>query len=479
MKNKKLIIGIIILIIAITVATSYYIKNNNNNNTQAKIDKEEAKYQEDNPFENKQIIIELEKSSLNIGETTTVTISSKEEIKSPVNYVSSNPEVATINNNGLITALSEGTTTITATVGDYKDEATIEVKDVTNSNAKTNNPCSKGCSKISNKTKIAAINLKDYKPFITVNNDIFRDGQSMTVTDKYIVLASITTKKYTEKLLKYNKISQSQYDKYINEQIGKARINVYQKDKSYTKNDEPYKHYTKKMGHANGMAYNPKTNKILIVAAQSNTNTTLNNTTVKKDRVYYYFDSSFSSNSLSAKRDGFLDSNNNYTNVTGIAYDNNKYYLSGGSEIKIFDISKKRVVSTFKKATGSAEGYSGYSNQDIGGHDGKILHIRYSSSSHAKKENFKKCLNGTSLFLSQNNECPRNAIDIYSTEGKYLGSYVFYGKGGYELESVAHYSGNTYALYFNHTNVSIKDSNGKKVSIRSPYSYVYLIDLNI
>ena len=50
-----------------------------------------------------------------------------EVISSPLTWSSSNTSVATVNNNGLVTAVGNGTTTITAKSGDASGTATITV----------------------------------------------------------------------------------------------------------------------------------------------------------------------------------------------------------------------------------------------------------------------------------------------------------------------------------------------------------------
>lgn len=68
----------------------------------------------------------IENKKLSAGESATLTIENKGSAK--VNYSSSNPNVAKVNKNGKVTALSKGKTTITATVGDTELTCKIKVK---------------------------------------------------------------------------------------------------------------------------------------------------------------------------------------------------------------------------------------------------------------------------------------------------------------------------------------------------------------
>ena len=86
----------------------------------------------------KQLVIEIkitpESATVQIGETLdlAVTISPEDAYNRAITWNSSNPDVATIDQNGKVTAVTEGTTTITAIAQDgsnVQGSCTIKVED--------------------------------------------------------------------------------------------------------------------------------------------------------------------------------------------------------------------------------------------------------------------------------------------------------------------------------------------------------------
>lgn len=78
------------------------------------------------------ISINKASATLNIGESITIvaTVSPSNASNSSIIWSSDNSDVASVDGNGTITAFSSGTTTITATVGDYYDECSITVNSI-------------------------------------------------------------------------------------------------------------------------------------------------------------------------------------------------------------------------------------------------------------------------------------------------------------------------------------------------------------
>jgi len=79
------------------------------------------------------ITLNIEKSSLNIGETTNILVTatyvdnSTNLLKNGVTFNSSNEAIATIDNGGVINAKSEGVVTLSATAENFNESITIEV----------------------------------------------------------------------------------------------------------------------------------------------------------------------------------------------------------------------------------------------------------------------------------------------------------------------------------------------------------------
>src|SRR5690625_1813845 len=81
------------------------------------------------PIEVESVTVTPKTNNLETGSTRqlNVTIEPSNATNQDVTYSSDNEDIATVNSNGLVTAVSEGTATITVTVDDKTDTATINV----------------------------------------------------------------------------------------------------------------------------------------------------------------------------------------------------------------------------------------------------------------------------------------------------------------------------------------------------------------
>ncbi|MDE5828965.1 MAG: Ig-like domain-containing protein [Duncaniella sp.] len=79
------------------------------------------------------ITLSSDSEELTVGESVelTVTVTPDDTNDKTVTWISSNDEIATVDDNGKVTAVSEGTATITATCGDVKAECTVIVTALT------------------------------------------------------------------------------------------------------------------------------------------------------------------------------------------------------------------------------------------------------------------------------------------------------------------------------------------------------------
>ena len=161
-------------------------------------------------------------------------------------------------------------------------------------------------------------------------------------------------------------------------------------------------------GHANGMTYNTKTDKIYVTKTSNGSYKTFTHSEAKKNKpdftdgtIYRY---------TNAKGVSSIDPG-------GIAFDstNNKFYIGSGSSVYVYDSTLTNNILHIKKARTDT-------CQDIAGHNGKVLVIRYNKNGTSGGSNLKKT---------------RNAVDIYNaSNGNYEGTYIIKTKG--ELESLAY-----------------------------------------
>lgn len=95
-----------------------------------------------------------------------------------VTWTSSNPSVATVSNNGLVTSVGNGTAKITASCGDKKAVCNVTVSDIVQTYSITNSLSN--CSNSNNATSI--ISGSSYTGTVTANSGYYADDTDITVT---------------------------------------------------------------------------------------------------------------------------------------------------------------------------------------------------------------------------------------------------------------------------------------------------------
>lgn len=294
--------------------------------------------------------ISLNKTKIEMdkGKTTslTATIAPSDATNKDVIWKSSNTKVATVDANGVITAIGNGTVIITAVSKENSNistSCTIEVSTVYNS-----------------LTSLGIISLGS--PTITVSPTTKAFiAQGFCVTDDYY----ITTLK-------------DRNDTY-------TLIRVYDKKTKKVVNE-----FSGAFGHANGMTVD---NKYLYIV--------YNGADVEDDLVgteaaiYYKIPiEDLLKEKPNIIKGGFYNaSNDSYIKISGIYYDdyNDLYYLQKGSNVRVYNAKTQKVLKTIKKVDNDTP-------QDIGGYNGKAIVIRYNSGGDATGKDIDNARNAIDIY---------------------------------------------------------------------------------
>lgn len=332
------------------------------------------------------ISLNATKLEMDKGKTTTLvaTVGPSDATNKKVTWSSSNPSIATINTNGLVTAVGNGTVTITATLANntsVKASCTIDVSTVYTSLTKIGTISATGTPQISVK--------RTTQP---------RVAQGFAVVNNYYVAAL------------------------RNGDDTNALVKVYNKNTGELVNE----FYSTLLDHANGMAFDG--NYVYIVTnGSASVSDSLYGTQAP---IYYKFPvSQILSSSPTMTKGAFYNSNtSNYINISGAAYDksNGYYYLAKGSYVRVYDKNNQKVIRSIKKLQADTP-------QDIGAYNGKILVIRFNGSGDST---------GSDVYNA------KNAIDIYrASDGAYLGTYTINSSYELESVDYFG-TGKYFALYF-------------------------------
>ena len=334
--------------------------------------------------------IKLNTSSVTIkaGESSTVTATTT--ASSSIVWSSSNSNVVSVKN-GTIKGLNKGSATVKASLKDYPNiTAQVKVTVQLNKNKAKydkiiNNE--KDGVPIEPLKKLGTVDLSNYQTnCIKVPSlDHKTSAQGFAVAGDYyvaakrnsgdteaniFVIAMDSSKNWKDKAKIVNKITKSDY-----------------------------------FGHANGMTYNPNTKKLYVVKSSNGKYKTFNYSDIKNEKPSF----------LEGTINHYFKSEYQDFNPGGIAYSkiDNKFYLSSGSRLYVYDSTLTNNELYIKKAiTGTA--------QDIGAYNGHILVVRWNSTGKAGDSNLEKT---------------KNAIDLYSgSTGKYEGTYII--KSDAEMESI-------------------------------------------
>ena len=403
------------------------------------------------------VIINEKNITVKVGGETrlTVTVLPSTALNKNVTWTTSNTNIATIDNNGILNAKNIGTAIITATSisNPYiKGQSTITVEPIEVANItlsttsvtikkgetqtitatpQPSNATNKTLTWKSNNTSIATVDNNGKITGVSVGKTTITVSSNNNITKTINVEITPNTKVYTS-LHSLGKINVGNailtvptIDSHSTAQGFTIAENYYIAAKIKSDNSSAYIHIydkntlakvsafkvTSELKHANDLAYNPNTKQVL-VAMTIDTNF----------RFFSLQDAILGNNKMS--KNAFIY-NGNAKSFSGIDYDttNNKYYTAVGDYVYIYS-NFTTLDKRFKKIDKDTP-------QGIGAYQGKILVIRYSSASSA---------------ASGDIDNTKNAIDIYRTNGDYLGSYEI--NTAKELEAISYNSNtNKFALY--------------------------------
>ena len=335
----------------------------------------------------KKIIPSTDQVSLNVGTSKTMTADT--DNYTGVTWKIENSNIATVSN-GTIKGLNKGKTKV---VIKAKDNSKVSKK-VTVNVLKPDIYIAKADKHVDNSNKalknLGTIDLTSYKNncvHVPSSNGV-TSAQGFTVA-KGLFLAAKRNKNETEARIMVISVNASK--KYDHKT---SVVNTIKKSNYF--------------GHANGMTYNAKTDKIYVTKTSNGSYKTFTHSEAKKNKPDF--------------TDGTIYRYTNAKGVSsvdpgGIAYDssNDKFYIGSGNSVYVYDSTLTNNILHITKARRDI-------SQDIAGHNGKVLVIRYNKGGTVGGSNLKKT---------------RNAVDIYNaSNGNYEGSYIIKTKG--ELESLAY-----------------------------------------